>query len=62
VTTDHIVILCDGFALGFDACLLAVFAGRIWDDYQDRRVIRRHTWDLDARQARLDALVGGEQE
>lgn len=60
MTTDRIVILADGFALGFDACLLFVFAGRIWDDYQDRRTVRQHTRDLDARQARLDALVGGE--
>lgn len=61
MTTDHIVILVNGFALGFDACLLAVFGRQVWDDYQDRRVIRRYSRGIDGRQARLD-VVGGEGE
>lgn len=57
MTADHLVILFDGIALGFDACLLLVLGGRIWDDYRDRRAIRQVTAAADARQDRLDALT-----
>lgn len=62
MTADHLVILADGFALGFDAAVLLHFGGRIWDDHKDRRALARATAALDARQARQGALVGGEGE
>lgn len=70
MSTDQITIVIDGIVMGVDVTLLVHFGGRIWDDYQERRVIRRHaaaadarrTAHADARQARLDALVGGDEE
>lgn len=62
MNTDHIVLLVDGFALGIDTALLVHFGGRIWDDYRDRRAVRRATTKADAIEARVDALTAGGQE
>lgn len=62
MTTDQFVFLIAGITIGFDTALLVHFGGRIWDDYQDRRAIRRATATAEAREARLDALMGGERE
>lgn len=52
MNTDQLVFLIAGIAIGFDVALLARFGEQIWDDFQDRRVVRRHTKALDALEAR----------
>jgi hypothetical protein len=62
VNAQQFVILADGIVIGADACLLVHFGGRIWDDFQDRRAVRRATAKADAAEARVDALVGEERQ
>ena len=51
MTSNELVFLLDGIAVGFNAALVVHYGGKIWDDFQDRRAIRRHTKRLDEREA-----------
>jgi hypothetical protein len=62
MTGDDLILLADGVAIGVDACLLVHFGGRIWDDFQDRRLLRRAAAKADAIQDRADALTSGEKQ
>ena len=62
MTTDQLVILAEGVTIGVDACLLAHFGRRIWDNRQALRAARQAITKADARDARLNGLAGGEQQ
>jgi hypothetical protein len=62
VSPNQTLFLADGIVIGVDTCLLVHFGGRIWDDFQDRRAVRRANTRADAVEARVDALVGEERQ
>lgn len=59
MSADQLVFLISGTAVGADVALIAHFGEQLWDDFQDRRTIRRHTKALDALTARTTPAADG---